>query len=183
MTTTITRLQTYINWLLNELFELSPVIELKEEYDLDHVQSFTIRDAEISTDTKTDANKGKNPEPSSMMKEITNLAMDKIKGLFQHAADYEDIDFSELISAKLVIQLKKVTESTPDEIKKALSATLKPMADLDNISFKTRHGTTVKGSELPKTKSVTVDTTDTGKINEQTLFQQMELFIKELENV
>ncbi|WP_118803048.1 hypothetical protein [Haemophilus haemolyticus] len=183
MTTTITRLQTYINWLLDELFELSPVIELKEEYDLDHVQSFTIRDAEMSTDTKTDANKGKNPEPSSMMKEITNLAMDKIKGLFQHAADYEDIDFSELISAKLVIQLKKVTESTPDEIKKALSATLKPMADLDNISFKTRHGTTVKGSELPKTKSVTVDTTDTGKINEQTLFQQMELFIKELENV
>lgn len=59
---------------------------------------------------------------------------------------------------------------------------LKPVSDLDNISFKTRSGTSVTGNELQKTKLVEVDTTDTGKLNEQTLSQQMELFIKELEN-
>ncbi|HHF7198942.1 hypothetical protein MY955_06215 [Haemophilus influenzae] len=56
------------------------------------------------------------------------------------------------------------------------------MSDLDNISFKTRRGASVTGSQLEKSKMVEVDTTETGKLNEQTLLQQMEIFIKDLEN-
>lgn len=118
----------------------------------------------------------------SKFKDITGLAIDRIKELFADAEDLDDVDFSQLVSAKLLIQIKQPTKNSPEDVKRAFSAILKPVSDLDNISFKTRSGTTVTGSQLQKTKQVDVDTTDSGTLNEQTLFQQMELFIKELEN-
>lgn len=182
--TTITRLQTYLNWLLNELIELNPVIELKEEYNLKSVRSFTIQDPANENNRNINSTVNDNAGTSivSKVKNLTGLAEDYLKGLLVNTEGLDDIDFSQLVSAKLLIQIKQPTKQSPDEIKKAFSAILKPVSDLDNISFKTRSGTSVTGSELQKTKQVEVDTTDTGKLNEKTLFQQMELFIKELEN-
>lgn len=183
--TTIVRLQTYLNWLLNELIELNPVIELKDEYDLSNIKSFVIQDPISDNTTNVDITSQDNSKSSSVVskfKDITNIAVGHLKELFADAEDLDDIDFSQLVSAKLLIQIKKPAKNSPEEIKKAFSAMLKPVSDLDNISFKTRNGTSVTGSELEKSKQVEVDTTDTGKLNEQTLFQQMEIFIKELEN-
>lgn len=182
--TTITRLQTYLNWFLGELLELNPIIELKEEYDLSNVKSLVIQDPENSNTTNIDSTAKDNTSSTviSKFKDITHLAIERVKELFYDAEDLDEIDFSQLISAKLIIQIKKPTKNSPEDVKKAFSAMLKPVSDLDNISFKTRNGTSVTGNQLQKIKQVEVDTTDTGKLNEQTLFQQMELFIKELEN-
>ncbi|KAA6208113.1 hypothetical protein [Avibacterium paragallinarum] len=182
--TTITRLQTYLNWLLDELIELNPIIEIKEKYDLSNVKSFVIQDPGNDNNTNIDETAADNYNLSvvSKFKDITGLAIDRIKELFADAEDLDDVDFSQLVSAKLLIQIKQPTKNSPEDVKRAFSAILKPVSDLDNISFKTRSGTTVTGSQLQKTKQVDVDTTDSGTLNEQTLFQQMELFIKELEN-
>ena len=182
--TTIMRLQTYLNWLLNELIEINPVIELKEEYDLSNVRSFVIQDPSNDNKTNLEATAKDNAGTSvvSRYKDITNFAIQHVKELFADAEELEDIDFSQLVSAKLLIQIKKPNKNSPEEVRKVFSAMLKPVSDLDNISFKTRGGKSVTGSELEKTKQVEVDTTDTGKLNEQTLCQQMEVFIKELEN-
>lgn len=182
--TTITRLQTYLNWFLGELLELNPIIELKEEYDLSNVRSLVIQDPENKNTTNIDSTAKDNTNSTviSKLKDITHFAIEHVKELFADAEDLEEIDFSQLVSAKLLIQIKKPTKNSPEDVKKAFSAMLKPVSDLDNISFKTRNGTSVTGNQLQKIKQVEVDTTDTGKLNEQTLFQQMELFIKELEN-
>lgn len=182
--TTIMRLQTYLNWLVNELIELNPVIELKEEYDLSNVRSFVIQDPNNKNKTNIEASARDNSgSVISRYKDITHFAVQHVKELFADAEDLEEIDFSQLVSAKLLIQIKKPTKNSPEEVKKAFSAMLKPVSDLDNISFKTRNGKSVTGSELEKTKQVEIDTTDSGKLNEQTLFQQMEIFIKELEKL
>lgn len=182
--TTITRLQTYLNWFLGELLELNPIIELKEEYDLSNVRSLVIQDPENKNTTNIDSTAKDNTNSTvvSKFKDITHFAIEHVKELFADAEDLDEIDFSQLVSAKLLIQIKKPTKNSPEDVKKAFSAMLKPVSDLDNISFKTRNGTSVTGNQLQKIKQVEVDTTDTGKLNEQTLFQQMELFIKELEN-
>lgn len=182
--TTITRLQTYLNWFLGELLELNPIIELKEEYDLSNVRSLVIQDPENKNTTNIDSTAKDNANSTvvSKFKDITHFAIEHVKELFADAEDLDEIDFSQLVSAKLLIQIKKPTKNSPEDVKKAFSAMLKPVSDLDNISFKTRNGTSVTGNQLQKIKQVEVDTTDTGKLNEQTLFQQMELFIKELEN-
>lgn len=182
--TTITRLQTYLNWFLDELLELNPIIELKEEYDLSNVRSLVIQDPENKNTTNIDSTAKDNTNSTvvSKFKDITHFAIEHVKELFSDAEDLDEIDFSQLVSAKLLIQIKKPTKNSPEDVKKAFSAMLKPVSDLDNISFKTRNGTSVTGNQLQKIKQVEVDTTDTGKLNEQTLFQQMELFIKELEN-
>lgn len=177
--TTITRLQTYLNWLLKELVDLSPVIEFKEDYDLASIKSFVIQDPQQHNKRNIEDSQTENSPFLSRLKE---LASDQIKSLFKDAKDLQDIDLSQIVSAKLLIQLKAPTKKTPEEVKKAFSAVLKPVSDLDNISFKTRNGTSVTGSQLEKAKLVEVDTTESGKLNEQTLLQQMENFIKELEN-
>ena len=64
--------------------------------------------------------------------------------------DLQDVDLSQIVSAKLLIQLKNPTKKSPEEVKKAFSAVLKPVSDLDNISFKTRRGASVTGSQLEK---------------------------------
>lgn len=181
---TITRLQTYLNWFLGELIELNPVIEIKEEYDLSNVRTLVIQDPENKNTTNIDTTAKDSSDSSvvSKLKDITHFAIEHVKEMFADAEDLKEIDFSQLVSAKLLIQIKKPTKNSPEDIKKVFSAMLKPVSDLDNISFKTRNGRAVTGSELQKIKQVEVDTTDTGKLNEQTLFQQMELFIKELEN-
>lgn len=182
--TTITRLQTYLNWLLDELVEINPVIELKEEYDLSNVKSFVIQDPSNNNKTNLEETYKNNAETSitSKFKDITNIAIEHLRELLKDANDLEDIDFSQLVSAKLLIQIKKPTKNSTEDVKKIFSAMLKPVSDLDNISFKTRGGKSVTGSELEKTNQVDVDTTDSGKLNEKTLLQQMEIFIKDLES-
>lgn len=177
--TTITRLQTYLNWLLKELIDLSPVIEIKEEYDLASIKSFVIQDPQIKNKSHIDETQSDN---STILSRLKDLAFDQVKALFKDATDLQDVDLSQIVSAKLLIQLKNPTKKSPEEVKKAFSAVLKPVSDLDNISFKTRRGASVTGSQLEKSKMVEVDTTETGKLNEQTLLQQMEIFIKDLEN-
>lgn len=182
---TIMRLQTYLNYLLGELLELSPVIEVKEEYELGSIKSFVIQDPKNYNKSNIETSSKDNQVNTgiiSKFQDITHLAGGLLKEFFNASSELNEIDLNQLISAKLVIQLKKVTKNTPDEVKKAFSAVLKPMSDLDNIAFKTRAGTSVTGSQLVKCKQIDIDTTKTGEINEQSLFQQMEIFIQELEN-
>ena len=160
------------------------MIELKEEYDLSNVKSFVIQDPSNNNKTNLEETYKNNAETSitSKFKDITNIAIEHLRELLKDANDLEDIDFSQLVSAKLLIQIKKPTKNSTEDVKKIFSAMLKPVSDLDNISFKTRGGKSVTGSELEKTKQVDVDTTDSGKLNEKTLLQQMEIFIKDLES-
>ncbi|MDF7667978.1 hypothetical protein PT273_09010 [Orbaceae bacterium ESL0727] len=68
-----------------------------------------------------------------------------------------------------------------DEYKKILGAYLKPVADLDNISFRPTNGKSIiKGKDLLKTKIVDIDVTKTGKISEPALLQEMSKFLIEL---
>lgn len=70
-----------------------------------------------------------------------------------------------------------------DSYAKLLSATLKPVSDLDNIVFKRSDGRSeIKGKDLLKIKNVTIEVTDSGKLVEQEVFQEMSRYLKEIEN-
>ncbi|HEF0030338.1 TPA: hypothetical protein R8G57_004938, partial [Citrobacter freundii] len=70
---------------------------------------------------------------------------------------------------------------TDDEYERALGAYLKPVSDLDNVSFKRKDNKTeIKGKDLLLTKAVDIETTQSGKLVEQQLLQEMSKFLVEL---
>ncbi len=94
-----------------------------------------------------------------------------------------DMMLSQMISAELLIKFKKPRRMTDDEYSRALGAYLKPVSDLDNVSFKRKDNKTeVKGKDLLLTKSVSIETTQSGKLVEHHLLQEMSKFLLELSN-
>lgn len=99
------------------------------------------------------------------------------------AKSLTDLELANLISAKLVIEFNKPKKNDSDALKKAYAAMLKPISDLDHVQIKTRDNKQLKkGSDILRTKTVDVDQTDKGSINENTLIQAMAIFINELIN-
>ena len=72
---------------------------------------------------------------------------------------------------------------TTQEYQKILGAYLKPVSDLDNVTFKRKDGKSeVKGRDLLRTQIVDIETTQSGKLVEQQLLQEMSRFLLELKN-
>ncbi len=91
--------------------------------------------------------------------------------------------YHQIVSAELLIKFSKPRSMDEDSYAKLLGATLKPVSDLDNIVFKRSDGRSeIKGKDLLKIKNVTIEVTDSGKLVEQEVFQEMSRYLKEIEN-
>ncbi|WP_319927799.1 hypothetical protein [Xenorhabdus littoralis] len=189
---TIHSLQTYLRWFLNnELIEFTPVIDLKNETKIKEILSIEVKDPIHSKKQKALKNKDEDPKNNNSLQTIgekvinlPKLAVDVLRNCMSEARNFDDIQLSQLISAKLLIQFKKKPKKMTDEdYASILGATLKPMAALDSISFKTANGAKmVKGSELLRLKVVNIEITESGKLVEKQVLQEMGRFIVDLEN-
>ncbi|CDG98850.1 conserved hypothetical protein [Xenorhabdus bovienii str. puntauvense] len=189
---TIHSLQTYLRWFLNnELIEFTPVIDIKNEIKIKDISSIEVKEPTHSKKQKALKNKNEEPQnnnlPQTMGEKIISLpklAADVLRNCMSEARSFSDIELSQLVSAKLLIKFKKKPKKMTDEdYASILGATLKPIAALDSISFKKANGATmVKGSELLRLKTAEIEVTESGKLVEQQIFQEMSRFIVELEN-
>ncbi len=179
---TIRQLQTYLNWLLDTLYELTPVIDTVQIESLRDVKNITFRDTAISPWTSQEK------EASNSISErkinIHHIAVDMLRSILATQTDVkylDEIELEQMISAKLVIQFKRQRKTNPEEIQKAYGALLKPIADLEDIAITDKNGKVLmSGKSINKTKTVKIDRTTTGKLNEQTISQEMRTFLLEL---
>lgn len=186
LTTTITRLQTYINWFIKNLkepLEASPVIKKEEASSLSKINSIIVKDP-IKNNTPSENNKSTNlPSVGKSFVSLSGYVWETVKNALLDSSKLDEVTLSQMISAELIIKFSKPRKMSEEEYAKALSAYLKPVSDLDNISFKTAAGNTIKkGTDVVMIKPVNIDTTESGKINEQTLLQEMGKFLNEIEN-
>ncbi|RPE30817.1 hypothetical protein EC846_1518 [Acinetobacter sp. BIGb0102] len=176
---TITRLQTYLNWLLNDLYEVNPLIAEDAMPELANIKDIVVRDPVTGGSISTSGGKptfGKSYNIGKAALELVKEALSDTKNLSDHQLE-------QMISAKLVIEFKKPKKDDDEQIKKAFGALLKPVSDLDNFEFMTRNNKRIiKGKKLLRVKEVTIETTDTNLFNEAQLSQEMSRFIRELEN-
>lgn len=91
-----------------------------------------------------------------------------------------DVDLSQIISAELILKLTKPRKMSEEEYQRLYGAYLKPISDIDNISFKDKNGNQIKGKDVLKTKNVNIETTETGELVEPQLNQEMIRFLNEL---
>lgn len=154
---TITRLQTYLNWLLNDLYEISPLLAEEIVPSISDIKDIVVKDTSIYP-TKESEN---STQRSSF--DLGKIALNLIKNALIDSDKLSDIELEQMISARLVIEFKKPKKSDSESLKKAYSALLKPVSDLDNFEFVTRDNKKIiKGKQILRIKEVSIETTDSG---------------------
>lgn len=179
---TIRQLQTYLNWLLGTLYELTPMIDTVQVGSLRDIKNITFQDSAISPWTTKETDTGSSIGEKRI--NIGHIAADYLRSILASQTDVkylDEIELEQMISAKLIIQFKRQRKNSPEEIQKAYGALLKPIADLDDIAITDKNGKVLmNGKSIQKTKTVKIDRTTTGKPNEQTISQEMRTFLLEL---
>ncbi|WP_044204953.1 hypothetical protein, partial [Pectobacterium odoriferum] len=168
------------------------MISVREQTQLSDLKSIIVRDPEpiqlpaiaessSSVSQALATSNGKAPATGQKTIALGEKVLEIIKKSMSETKTLDDITLSQMISAELLIKFKKPRKMTDDEYKRILGAYLKPVSDLENITFKRKDGKSeIKGKDLLKTKPVDIEMTPTGKLVEQQLLQEMNRFLKEL---
>lgn len=170
---TISRLQTYLRWLVEDFYELTPVIDQDQARRVADIKKITMQDPihHVNNDRK---------DSQFLLKQIGTQALRKI---FSDTKNINDLELQSIISAKLVLEIDKPDKSNSASIQKFYGACLKPVSDLENILLTTRDNQNIiTGKDLLKNKIVQIDMDDQGNLNEKNLSQEMHHFILELEH-
>jgi hypothetical protein len=181
--TTIIRLQTYINWLLKEeraeqSFEFTPIITKPENTKISDLKNIIVKDTSIHKDIAL-------RNDNSIGKKSFDIARSLLSKLLNNPNDIDmfgKIEENQIISAELLIKFSKPRKMSKEDYDKIAGALIKPISDTDDVIFTTRDGNKITAAELQKIKHVEIELTEQKKINEQQLQQEMEKFLKELQD-
>lgn len=175
----ITRFQTYINWLLenergNNLFEFTPLIVVRDDITLSELKNIKIKDP-VSKEPQT---------PNEVnSKKILGLSKDLIYNLFKDVQSFQDIALEKIVSAELLIKFKKSKDISKEEYQRILGAYMKPISDIENVTFVPKKGSPIKSSEILRVKSVNIELTESNKLSEPQLLQEMEKYLNEIKTL
>lgn len=174
----ISRFQTYINWLLIEergdiFFDINPMVTIPPSVNLKNIKSIKFQDPIYE---------GEKEKETIQKKSLGTVALDKMKDLFTSTADFKQLVDLNIVSAEILVKFTKPKEVSKETYERAMAAYLKPISDTDNVTLTTKNNGTIKSSEVLKTKKVEIEVTETNKIVEEQLYQEMEKFIKEIKS-
>lgn len=172
---TIKRLETYLSWYLrDESLSLVPMVETPEGTKLSDIATATFGDAKY---TPPDGNQA----PSAPKSKLLTLAKERLADLLNDNESLSEMDLDEILSAELLIKFKKPRKMTQEEYEQKLGSLLKPVADAENVTLKTKDNKKfVSGRDILLSKTVQLETTESGHVVEQQLVQSMAKFLDEL---
>ena len=167
--------QTYINWLTekvrgDQLIAFVPKTTLPKDVPISSLGKLEFGD---NTKIMTDLNNQK----EKVSTHIKKLSSRLLKALLKDS-DYsslEDIDLEELISAKLIISVKRKSKDIDeDDFQKIMGTILKPLTNDSGITLIGKNGEKLSGSDIKKVECFTIDKTSRGHIDEAQLKQKFE---------
>lgn len=178
---TIKSIQTYINWLLESergenIFEFTPKVIPVPPVQMGGLKGIKMQDSAVYPQSNLE---GQN----TFQKVIKGLSKNIVKDLFKTVKDLDETVIEEIISAELMIRFKKKPkEMNQEDYNKIIGAYMKPISDTENVIFLPKKGKPIKGNDVLKVKQVAIETTETNKLSEKQLYQEMEIFIQEIKN-
>lgn len=176
-TYTIDRLQTYINWLLESerkeaLFSFTPVTVVPNGIKVEDIKSIEFGNNFVARTNST------NEDFSTRMKSLTLSAINTLFGEIEELKNFQN---EQLVSAKLLLKIKrKPKEMKEEQYTKIMGAITKPLSDADGITIHTKKNGKFSGGEIQKNKIVPIEMTENNHLVEEQLKQEMEAFLKEL---
>lgn len=175
----IDRFQTYINWLTenhrNSIFDMNPVTKLP-----DGVRVSDIKSIEFAGVRAVNVEPNSEPAVVTKMREVTS---DVLSMLFEDTEELDNIRGEELVSAKLLLKIRKrPADMAEEDYTRAMSAMTRQITNDSGIAIKTRQGGTYTGEAVKDVKEVDVELTENDRLNEQQLKQLMEQYLQDLES-
>ena len=174
----IKSLQTYLNWLLenlrgDKLYRFTPKVKAPDSTRLSDIKNISFIDPSFK--------KNKKEEPKNVQDfKVYKFAESLLKNIIEEVPDLQDMLDKKILSAQLLVKFTKPRKMDNDDYEKLLGAYMKPIADDDGVTFKLKNGKKITGSQILRTKDVEVEMIDDTKISEQDLIQEMEQFLREL---
>ena len=173
--THIKRFQTYINWLIqNErvdiLYEFTPRVNSVEKIPLSEIKNIEVKDSAIYSDDSDKVHRNS----------LLTIKDDFLKHFLNDVKDFDEIIKQQVVSAQLLLKFNKPKEMKKEDYERVMGAYLKPITETDDVTFVTKKGKRINGTDLIMTKDVIIELTESKMISEEQLFQEMELYIKEI---
>lgn len=180
----MTQFKTYMNWFLElyrgeKLYKFSNLIETPSDTNLKDIRSITF------ADNATGLLSGKINSGSGEEIKLISVAKDFLEKIVAGDENLEFLVDKKILSANLVVKFNKIAKKDADneDIKKALSAIITPLADDDYVSVELKDKRRISAGKMIRKKTVTVDLMDNGAINHEQLSQAMESYLNELKPV
>lgn len=175
----IKSLQTYLNWLLtafrgDKLYQFTPKVKAPTDTRLSEIRNI------VFTDPTKKAKKDKPREENAF--KVFNFAEDFLKNIVQEIPDLQQLLDKKILSAQLLVKFTKPRKMEEEDYEKLLGAYMKPIGDDEGVTFKLKNGKSIKGTNILRTKDVEIEMIDEVRISEKDLAQEMESFLRELNN-
>lgn len=177
----ITRLQTYLNWLLvpvrgERLFQFTELTKVPEG-----VEFSSIKQIEIVGGGSVLSAPATSQESTTFTRSISNLTAEVLSQIVNDTDSLEDIQNSQVIEAKLLLRIKrKPKEMAREEYQRVMGAIATNIGNDDGIVVRTKDGNKYTGDDIKVKKKVKIERTTGNRIVEEQLKQEMEEFLAEL---
>lgn len=174
--TTIRGLETYLYWFLGTYYQITPLIDIAQITKLSEIKSITIEDNPSDIKNQISQN-------SFLTVPLKEQSIPLVRNLLNDVGSISDAQLDQLISVKLLINFRNIKKTDPIDLQKAFGALLKPVSDFGNYVLEDKNRKKIKmGGSLPRVKTVSIETTGSGFLNENQLLLEMYDFIRKLKN-
>lgn len=180
----IYRLQTYINWLLqnvrgNKMFHLTELTKLPEGLSLKQIKSIQFTGDNRLSVTPTDSS-----ESTSISTKIMNITDDLLRHIMDDTNSLDDIRSNQLVEARLLLRIKKSKPKRmeQEEFQRVMGSVVTNIANDENFLIETSDGNKYTGDTIKVKKQVIIEQTEANRIVEEQLKQEMESFLREIED-
>lgn len=172
---TIKSFEAYINKLLKtRKYELCPKLVKQGNLKISDVRDMTFGStSSIITDTKNS---------TSQQRKLINIGVETLASIMKDGIGLRDIDLENVLTAKLILKIKKPRKMSDNEFEKKYGAILRVVQDTDDITITDKDGKKIKGSDIELRKEIEIDLTENGMLNEIMLESEMVKFINDLED-
>ena len=177
----ITRLQTYLNWLLvdvrgERLFQFTELTKVPEGVEFSSIKQIEIHGGGSVLPTPVTSQ-----ESTTFTRSISNLTAEVLSQIVNDTDSLEDIQNSQVIEAKLLLRIKrKPKEMAQEEYQRVMGAIATNIGNDDGIVVRTKDGNRYTGEDIKVKKEIKVERTTSNRIVEEQLKQEMEAFLTEL---
>lgn len=174
---TIASFQTYINAFLQSAacpYSMAPLCRAAPDFKLADIGEIEFSDDfHLHHDTDTAVATEKTDS------KLLDLGLSQIKNLLSDALDLGEEELRQVVSAKLLLKIRKPRHMTEEDYQRKYSALFKPVADITSIKCRSKQGQLIKADEILVTRKVNIELTEKGFLVDEMLRQEMIALLNE----
>lgn len=171
--------QTYVNWLTSLdksnkiLYKVNPIVD-NNDIKLSDIKDIAIQEDFFSENEESTTN------IETVTKTLDNIKYDALKNIIDDVGKLDDININELLEIKVYLKFILSKDKKIKERIKQLKTLLKSGFS-DHIKVTTKNNTVIRGNTFFKRKTVSVNCLKKTLLSEESVKQEMLLFIDEVE--